>query len=153
MPSHPSVATPTPDIQNLLAADEEYASPKRIRDGAKLADYRAEYQRSIADPDKFWGECAEQFQWSKKWSKVSDFDGVHHRWFLGAKTNITVNALDRYAHSDHCNRLAFIWLGEDGSERLVTYLQLYKMVCRFANGHRQYSTLRQPDCCPKRSRE
>src|SRR5256885_915017 len=134
MPSHPSVATPTPDIQNLLVANEEYAPPTHIKDGAKLADYRAEYQRSVADPDKFWGEYAEQFQWSKRWSRVSDFDGVHHRWFLGAKTNITINALDRHAHSDHCNRLAFIWLSEDGSERMVTYLQLYKMVCRFANG-------------------
>src|SRR5437588_287622 len=134
MPSPPSVATSTPDIQNLLAAKEEYDSPKRIRDSAKLADYRAEYQRSVADPDNFWGEYADQFQWSKKWSRVSDFDGVHHRWFLGAKTNITINALDRHAHSDHCNRLAFTWLGEDGSERMATYLQLYKMSCRFANG-------------------
>jgi len=63
-----------------------------------------------------------------------EWDGVHHKWFTGAKTNITINALDRHANSDRCNRAAFIWLGEDGSERIVTYGQLYRTVCRFANG-------------------
>ena len=59
---------------------------------------------------------------------------MHHKWFTGAKTNITINALDRHANSDRRNRAAFIWLGEDGSERIVTYGQLHRMVCRFANG-------------------
>ncbi len=56
------------------------------------------------------------------------------KWFLGARTNITVNALDRHANSENGNRAAFIWLGEDGTERIVTYRQLYRDVCRFANG-------------------
>jgi acetyl-CoA synthetase len=45
-----------------------------------------------------------------------------------------VNALDRHANSENGNRAAFIWLGEDGTERIVTYRQLYRDVCRFANG-------------------
>ena len=130
----PAQPPASPDIQNLLAADEEYPPPKLVKAAALLADYPGEYKRSIDDPDAFWGDYASSFQWFRHWDRVSDFDGVHHRWFLGAKTNITVNALDRHALSDHCNRVAFIWLGEDGTERLVTYAQLYKMVCRFANG-------------------
>ena len=63
-----------------------------------------------------------------------DWDGVHHKWFLSARTNITINALDRHANSELRNRAAFIWLGEDGSERIVTYWQLHRRVCRFANG-------------------
>jgi acetyl-CoA synthetase len=55
---------------------------------------------------------------------------------VGGKTNITLNALDRHAKSDRFNRVAYIWLGEDGSERVVTYGQLYRMVCRFSNGLR-----------------
>jgi acyl-CoA synthetase (AMP-forming)/AMP-acid ligase II len=65
---------------------------------------------------------------------VLDRDGVHHKWFLSARTNITINALDRHANSELRNRAAFIWLGEDGSERIVTYGQLHRQVCRFANG-------------------
>jgi acetyl-CoA synthetase len=62
------------------------------------------------------------------------WDGVNHQWFVGGKTNITLNALDRHANSERRNRAAYIWLGEDGSERIVTYGQLHRMVCRFANG-------------------
>ena len=79
-------------------------------------------------------EIASKFHWSKPWTKVSEFDGIHHQWFLGGRTNITLNALDRHAKSDRFNHVAYIWLGEDGSERVVTYGQLYRMVCRFANG-------------------
>src|SRR5436190_19336129 len=132
MPPFQDSAKKSADIQPLLIADEEYPSPPQIKAIARLSDYAGEYRRSIDDPDAFWGDYAKQFQWSRKWTQVSDFDGVHHRWFLGGQTNITVNALDRHALSDHCNRVAFIWLGEDGSERLVTYAQLYRMVCRFA---------------------
>jgi acetyl-CoA synthetase len=65
---------------------------------------------------------------------VLDRDGVHHKWFLSARKNITINALDRHANSELRNRAAFTWLGEDGSERIVTYGQLHRQVCRFANG-------------------
>src|SRR5438309_1481867 len=66
--------------------------------------------------------------------QVLRWDGGNHEWFVGAKTNITINALDRHANSERRNRAAYIWLGEDGTERIVTYGQLYRMVCRFANG-------------------
>jgi acetyl-CoA synthetase len=121
-------------ISNLLAIDEEYPSPAIVVKNAIQKDPEGEYRRSIANPDAFWADYAAKFQWSKPWTKVFDFDGVHHRWFLGAKTNITVNALDRHANSERANRAAFIWLGEDGTERIVTYKQLHRMVCRFANG-------------------
>ncbi|HYE24016.1 MAG TPA: acetate--CoA ligase [Clostridia bacterium] len=121
-------------IDHLSSSAEQYAAPDVVRHQALLQDFKSEYERSISDPDKFWAETAEQFVWSKRWEKVSEFDGVHHKWFLGARTNITVNALDRHAKSDRFNHVAYIWLGEDGSERVVTYGQLYRMVCRFANG-------------------
>jgi acetyl-CoA synthetase len=122
------------NIDQLSEALEQYNSPGIVRNGALLKDFSAEYKRSIEDPDGFWAGVAEDFAWNKKWTKVSEFDGVHHKWFLGARTNITVNALDRHAKSDRFNHVAYIWLGEDGSERVVTYGQLYRMVCRFANG-------------------
>ncbi|MGC2181794.1 MAG: AMP-binding protein, partial [Terriglobales bacterium] len=121
-------------ISNLLAIDEEYAAPKGVAQNCLQKDFAGECKRSIQDPEDFWGDYALRFLWTKPWTKVLEWDGVHHQWFLGAKTNITVNALDRHANSDRRNRAAFIWLGEDGSERIVTYGQLYRQVCRFANG-------------------
>ena len=122
------------NISNLLAMNEEYAAPSIVARNTAQKDFAGECARARKDPDAFWADYAANFSWSKKWDRVLEWDGVHHRWFTGAKTNITVNALDRHANSDHCNRAAFIWLGEDGSERIVTYGQLYRQVCRFANG-------------------
>ena len=113
---------------------EEYASPAIVNEQALLKDWPAEQERFRSDPDGFWANIAKQFVWSKPWDKVFQWDGIHHQWFVGARTNITVNALDRHANSENRNRVAFIWLGEDGSERFVTYGQLYRDVCRFANG-------------------
>jgi acetyl-CoA synthetase len=121
-------------ISNLLAIDEEYASPAIVASNCRQQRFAEDYQRSIQDPEAFWGDYAKKFVWSRPWERVLDWDGVHHQWFVGAKTNITVNALDRHANSERRNRAAYIWLGEDGAERVVTYGQLYRMVCRFANG-------------------
>jgi len=111
-----------------------YPSPIPVQQAALLQNFDAEYKRSIADPEAFWAEQASRFIWSKPWSKVLENSGPNHRWFTGAKTNITINALDRHANSGHANRVAYVWLGENGEERAVTYRQLFRMVCRFANG-------------------
>ena len=129
-----STSKMTQNIGNFLATEETYAPPSIVAKEAILKNWRDEYARSIQDPDAFWAGVASGFQWSKPWTKVSEFDGIHHQWFIGARTNITLNALDRHAKSDRFNHVAFIWLGEDGSERVITYGQLYRMVCRFANG-------------------
>ena len=120
--------------EETKATMDEYAAPKIVRDQAMLKDWRAEKARFDRDPDQFWSDVANQFEWSKPWDKVFEWDGINHKWFLGARTNITVNALDRHAKSENRNKVAFIWLAEDGSERVVTYGQLYRDVCRFANG-------------------
>jgi len=124
----------TQSISNLLAIDAEYPSPEIVRQNARQQDCLEECRRSLADPESFWGEYAKRFTWTRPWEKVLRWDGVNHEWFVGAKTNITTNALDRHAHSERRNRAAYIWLGEDGSERIVTYGQLHRLVCRFANG-------------------
>jgi len=122
------------NISNLLNMDQEYAAPPIVARSVLQRNWDAAREQSLKDPEGFWEDYAEQFEWSKSWGKVLDWDGVHHQWFTGAKTNITINALDRHARSELRNRAAFIWLGEDGSERIVTYGQLHRQVCRFANG-------------------
>jgi acetyl-CoA synthetase len=121
-------------ISNLLAIDEEYAAPKIVADNALQQDFEREYRRSIEDPQGFWGDIGHRFQWAHKWDHVMEWSGATHKWFVGAKLNITVNALDRHVNSDRRNKVAYIWLAEDGTERTVTYGQLYRVVCRLANG-------------------
>jgi acetyl-CoA synthetase len=127
-------AAASESIAYLLATDEEYPCPAVVAKQLLQKDCRGEYRRSIELPEDFWAEQAAAFQWSRRWDRVLDWDGVHHRWFVGGRTNITVNALDRHADSGRRNRAAYVWLGEDGAERVITYGQLLRLVCRFANG-------------------
>jgi acetyl-CoA synthetase len=129
-----SPATVTEGISNLLTTNEEYPAPQIVAQNCRQQNFAEAYQRSVKDPEGFWAEYAKRFVWTRPWTKVLEWDGVHHQWFVGGKTNITLNALDRHAHSERRNRAAFIWLGEDGTERILTYGQLHRMVCRFANG-------------------
>ena len=121
-------------IEKLSREESEYAPPKSVAENALLKDAKAEYERWRENPDAFWAAEAEKFVWLKKWGKVSSFDGVHHEWFIGGKTNITLNALDRHASSDTKDKLAYIWLGENGEEVKITYAELFEKVCRFSNG-------------------
>ncbi|MBV9609121.1 MAG: acetate--CoA ligase [Acidobacteria bacterium] len=122
------------NISNLLSVDEEYPSPAAVAQNCQLKDWKTEFRRSFEDPDGFWGEYAREFVWFRPWTKVREWNGAQHKWFVGAKTNICVNALDRHNTPEFRNRVAYIWLAEDGAERIITYGQLYRMVCRFANG-------------------
>ena len=121
-------------IEKLSHEESEYAPPKSVAENALLKDAKAEYERWRENPDAFWAAEAEKFVWLKKWDKVSTFDGVHHEWFIGGKTNITLNALDRHANSDKRDKIAYIWLGENSETAKITYAELFEKVCRFSNG-------------------
>ena len=104
-----------------------------------MEQYRQMYDRSINDPDGFWAEVAEGFHWNQRWDKVRDYN--YHRskgpisikWFLGGKTNITYNCLDRHLEAKG-DQPALLWEGNDPSEdRVLTYRQVWEQVTKFAN--------------------
>jgi len=101
-----------------------------------LADYQAMYDRSISDPEGFWAEVAEQFVWKEKWSKVREFSfnmPVDIKWFIGGKTNLSVNCLDRHLET-RGDKTAIIWEGNTpGEDSKLTYKELHAEVCKFAN--------------------
>jgi acetyl-CoA synthetase len=102
----------------------------------RMEDYWELYQRSLRDPDGFWGECAEHLDWYKKWDRVLeyDFDKPDIKWFIGGKLNASYNCLDRHLNSWRSNKVALIWQGEPLEEnRIFTYQQLHYHVCKFAN--------------------
>ena len=98
--------------------------------------YVAEYQRSIEDPEGFWGEHGKRIDWIKPYTQVRDcsFTGdVHIRWFADGTLNVAANCLDRHLAS-RGDRTAIIWEGDDPAEaRHITYRELHREVCRFAN--------------------
>ncbi|MCX6045317.1 MAG: acetate--CoA ligase [Chloroflexi bacterium] len=121
-------------LEQILHNSESYTAPDWLVAQANLADFDNEYARSIADPEGFWGEWAKRYTWFQPWTKVMEWEYPNHRWFVGGQTNITANALDRHANGPNRTKLALIWIGEDGSERKVTYYELRNLVSRFATG-------------------
>lgn len=99
-----------------------------------IEGYRELYRKAEADPEKFWSELAEEAVfWFKKWDKVLDWQAPFAKWFAGAKTNASYNCLDRHLTGPRRDKPAIIWEGEPGDRRTITYQELHRLVCRFAN--------------------
>lgn len=86
------------------------------------------------DIEWFWGTLAEELEWFEKWEEVLENEAPYFKWFTGAKTNIVLNALDRHVKTERRNKVAFIWEGEPGEVRKLTYEEMYRKVNRLANG-------------------
>jgi len=101
-----------------------------------LDEYRRMYDRSINDPEGFWGEIAGGFFWKQKWTKVREYDfksKIDIQWFVGGKTNVTYNCLDRHL-AQRGDQVAILWEGNEPTEDAkLTYKQLHAEVCKFAN--------------------
>lgn len=99
-------------------------------------EYHIAYQKSVENPEAFWGALAENFTWKKKWDQVLvwNFEKPDVKWFVNGKLNITENALDRHL-KERGNKLAIIWEPNDPKERFVrlTYRELHEQVCLAAN--------------------
>jgi len=119
--------------ERVFPPSADFAARAHIR---SMERYRQMYQRSIEDPEGFWGELAEDFYWKQKWTRVREFDfdgAISIKYYLGAKTNITYNCLDRHLE-DRGDQVAIIWEGnEPGEDAKLTYRQLHAEVCKFAN--------------------
>jgi acetyl-CoA synthetase len=105
-------------------------------------DYTSLYSESIKNPEAFWGKVAESLVWEKKWDKVLEFNPPYHEWFLGARTNITINCLDRHIVGERRNKVALIVSGESGPENYVTYDRLLRRVNQVANAMKNSGVVR-----------
>jgi len=100
------------------------------------SEYLDAYKNSVANPENFWAEIAEDFTWKKKWSEVLqwDFHKAEVKWFIGGKLNITENCIDRHLPS-RANQTAILWESNDTQEpsKKITYQELSDQVCKVAN--------------------
>jgi acetyl-CoA synthetase len=97
--------------------------------------YDQMYRRSIDKPEEFWADAAGELHWFNKWDRVLDWQLPYAKWFVGGRTNIAYNCLDRQIALGRGAKTAILWEEErDQSVRRVTYSQLKADVCRLANG-------------------
>jgi acetyl-CoA synthetase len=112
---------------------ERFPPPADFRNRALLSDPKI-YEEADKDWQGWWVKQAEELHWFKKWDTVlDDSNPPFYKWFVGGQLNVSYNCLDRHVEAGRGDRVAFNWLGEDGSERKVTYADLLADVERFAN--------------------
>ena len=125
------LSVPRMDDTDTMPVPEAFLASRQtyIKD---FDEYKTMYERSIRDPEGFWGEIAKQFHWEVPFTKVVDFNfkstngKIFSRWFEGGKTNICYNALDRHVKAGHGGQIAMYHESNEEGEELPswTYAQM-----------------------------
>jgi acetyl-CoA synthetase len=130
------VAGESENLDSTLRENRVFVPPAEFVEKARvkgLAEYEAMYQRSVDDPDGFWGEAAAELDWFAPWTKVLSGEGAHAQWFVGGKLNLSHNCVDRHALGARRDKVAIVWEGEPGEVRRLTYGELHIEVQRVAS--------------------
>ncbi|MCA9292402.1 MAG: acetate--CoA ligase [Phycisphaerales bacterium] len=119
----------------VFAPNAAFAKQAHI---GSMEQYTREWERSISDPEAFWGQVAKQLHWFKPWNKVLEWKAPDAKWFLGGKTNLAYNCIDRQVKAGRGNDIAIIWEGEplpNGKPevRRLTYADALAETSRCAN--------------------
>ena len=108
----------------------DFSAQARIK---SMAEYEALWKEADADIEAFWGKHAQELHWFEPYNKVLEWKEPFAQWFVGGKTNASYNCLDAHLETWRKNKAALIWEGEPGDTRTLTYQQLHREVCKFAN--------------------
>eukprot|EP00658_Telonema_sp_P-2_P016218 TRINITY_DN16279_c0_g1_i2.p1 TRINITY_DN16279_c0_g1~~TRINITY_DN16279_c0_g1_i2.p1 ORF type:complete len:663 (-),score=194.98 TRINITY_DN16279_c0_g1_i2:239-2227(-) len=125
-------------MEDLVPVPAEYAPTSLVPSREKFNEM---YNRSIADPEGFWSEIADTFHWQTKYDEVGprynftkSKGKVEVEWFMGGKTNLCYNCLDRHVLAGDGDKPCFVWEGNEPTElESFSYAQVLDQVCRFAN--------------------
>jgi acetyl-CoA synthetase len=125
------------NIESHLIENRVFKPAKAFSKKAHISSfeqYQELYRQSIKNPGKFFArQAAELLVWQKKWKVVLEWKEPFAKWFVGGKLNVSENCLDRHLTGARRNKAALIWEGEPGDKRTLTYQQLHREVCKFAN--------------------
>src|SRR4051812_10638828 len=120
------------EIDALLQEHRSFPPPEAWRRDALVTDPQI-YDRAARDPEGFWAGLAGELEWIRPWDTVLKWESPHARWFDGGQINASANCLDRHIRGPRRNKAAFVWEGEPGDRRTLTYWDLYREVNKFAN--------------------
>ncbi|MGQ0572463.1 MAG: acetate--CoA ligase [Armatimonadota bacterium] len=118
-------------IESLLDERRTFAPPEAFRSRATTDE--SVYERAREDPEAFWEAAAEELHWFRRWDKALEWTPPFAKWFVGGRTNIAYNCLDRHLRGARRNKAAIVWEGEPGDTRVMTYWDLTREVNRCAN--------------------
>src|SRR6476620_2751664 len=117
----PDIYPPSPD----------FASRARVQG---IEGYRELYEKAAADPESFWANLASyELRWFEPPTRTLEWNPPFAKWFTGGKINVSYNCLDRHLPTHRKNKVAILWEGEPGDQRQISYQELHRLVCRFAN--------------------
>ncbi|MGY2793744.1 acetyl-CoA synthetase [Thermostichus sp. MS-CIW-36] len=126
-----------PALESILQEKRLFPPPPSFVQQARITPSRYQQlcQEAEADPLGFWERLARQeLHWFQPWQQVLHWDPPQAQWFVGGQLNLSYNCLDRHLENGRRHKLALIWEGEPGDIRTLTYEQLHREVCRWANG-------------------
>ncbi len=123
------------NIESILHENRLFAPSESFSEKANLS--KSEYEKLIKkaseDFEGFWSELAKKnIHWFKKWDKVLEWNEPFAKWFIGGKTNVSYNCLDRHLN-DKGSKTALIWIGENEERKTISYKELHEEVCKFSN--------------------
>lgn len=125
------------NIESVMKESRKFPPAPEFSNAAhikSLEEYRGMHQKSLEDPEGFWAGVASELHWFKPWTAVLDeSDKPFFKWFVDGKTNLCYNCVDRHLAEPTADKVAILWEGEPGDTRTLTYRDLHREVCRFAN--------------------
>jgi acetyl-CoA synthetase len=120
------------DIDTLLNETRSFPPPPDFAQAALVRDADV-YARAADDPEAYWADQAKALDWFSPWKRTCEWTPPHVKWFAGGTLNAAHNCLDRHVAGSRRNKAALVWEGEPGDRRTLTYWELYRDVCTFAN--------------------
>jgi acetyl-CoA synthetase len=122
------------DVTSVLLREERIFYPRQeVINVAQVQDWEAELAAG-EDFERYWADKAQQFEWFAPWKQTLDAsEAQFYKWFVGGKTNIAYNAVDRHVKTDRRYKVALLYVNERGDERKVTYYELYREINKTAN--------------------
>ena len=118
--------------QRRFPPSAEFCSQASIKN---FDEYQQLYDRAAADPEAFWAaEAKQHLHWFEPFTQALEWNCPDVKWFVGGKTNASYNCLDKHIAAGQGDRTAIIWEGEPGETRTLSYRELHREVCHFANG-------------------
>ena len=130
------MSTQEVNIDSILTETRSFSPSDEFCQTAGIgseAEYEKLRAKAKADPEAFWADIARELHWFRPWDKVLEWNVPWVKWFLGGKTNLSYNCLDRHLDTWRKNKAAIIWESEPGEVRTLTYQQLHAEVMKFAN--------------------
>ncbi len=123
-------------ISSLLIETRVFPPSSEFTSKARLKpdDLKALYKEAEENHEAYWARLArDEIHWHKPFTEVLDAtDAPNYRWFADGELNVSYNCLDVHLDTQP-DKTAIIFEGEGGDQRRLSYSELTREVCRFAN--------------------